>query len=131
MRFWQKLIPDEPFILDDEDEDTRFLNKMPPAVKAWCLASLIANSFVMAIAVAIFRNAAPLLVGAIFALFPLYMLLFWGDIASAVHTAKRKGAERYSFLVRPNLSTQWCAIALCVAAPAFAACVCFLLWFGR
>ena len=32
MSFWKTLIPDEPFVLDDGVEDTRYLNRLPPAV---------------------------------------------------------------------------------------------------
>jgi hypothetical protein len=131
MSFWKTLIPDEPFVLDDGVEDTRYLNRLPPAVKGWCLVSILATVLVAAIATAIFWNAGPLLVGAIFALFPSYMLLFWKDLASAAKTAKQRGAERYPFVVQINLSVQWCAISVCVVAPAMAAGLCILLWFTR
>jgi hypothetical protein len=128
MSFWKTLIPDEPLVRDGRVEGTRYSGWLPPAVKGWCLISLLANVFVVAIATAIFQNAGPLLVGAIFALIPSYMLLFWKDIGSTVNTAKQKAAERYPF-VQINLSAQWCAISLCVAAPAMVAGVCALLWF--
>jgi hypothetical protein len=131
MSFWKTLIPDEPFVLDDGVEDTRYLNRLPPAVKGWCLVSILATVFVAAIATAIFQNTGPLLAGAIFALFPSYMLLFWKDISSAAKTAKQRGAERYPLVIQINLSVQWCAISLCVAAPAMAAGLCILLWFTR
>jgi hypothetical protein len=128
MSFWKKLIPDEPLVLDGRVDDTRYLGRLPPAVKGWCLISLLANAFVVAIATAIFQNAGPALVGAIFALFPSYLLLFWKDISSTMDTAKQKAAERYGFL-QINLSAQWCAISVCAAAPAMVAGVCALLWF--
>lgn len=128
MSLWKTLIPDEPFVLDGTVEDTRYSGRLPPAVKGWCLISLLVNVLVVAIATAIFQNARPLLVGGIFALFPSYMLLFWKDVGSTANSAKQKAAERYPF-VQINLSAQWCAISLCVAAPAMAAGVCALLWF--
>lgn len=131
MSFWKTLIPDEPFILDDAVDESRYLNRLPPAVKSWCVVSIFTTVFVVALATPIFQNAGPLLVGAIFALFPTYMLLFWKDLASAVKDAKQKGAERNPFFIQIRLSVQWCAISLCVGAPAMTAGVCMLLWFTR
>jgi len=76
MRFWTKLIPDEPLILDDDVEEVRYLKRVPPAVKGWCLISLAVNGAVAATATTLFRNAGPFLAGMIFALFPSYILLF-------------------------------------------------------
>jgi hypothetical protein len=69
MRFWKTLIPDEPLISDGEATSARYLKIPPPAVRGWCLVSIVANSVVVALAAAIFRNAAPLLLGAIVTLF--------------------------------------------------------------
>jgi hypothetical protein len=71
VRFWKTLIPDEPLISDGEVIQARYLMRMPPAVKGWCFVSIVANGVVVALATGIFRNAAPLLLGAIFTLFPL------------------------------------------------------------
>jgi hypothetical protein len=128
MGFWKSLIPDEPLILGDGYEEARYLNRMPPAVKGWCLVSLVANGLVVAIATAIFRNAGPVLLGAIFALFPSYMLLFWRDLASTGNTVKQRAFERMPFAVI-NLSVQWCAISICVAAPVMVSCISVVLWF--
>ena len=131
MRFWKTLIPDEPFISDSEVIPSRFLKKIPPAVRGWCLVAMVSNCAVVAIATAIFRNAAPLLVGAIFTLFPLYMLLFWSDLASTVDTVKQRAIERSPFAIRINLGIQWAAIAICVAAPMMISIVCVILWFTQ
>jgi hypothetical protein len=74
------------------------------------------------------RNAGPFLLGAIFALFPLYMLLFWKDLASTGNTVKQRAFERMPFAVI-NLSVQWCAISICVAAPVMVSCISAVLWF--
>jgi len=130
MSFWKALVPDEPFVLDESFEDTRYPEKLPPVVKAWCVVSLIANGFVVAIATPIFRNVGPLLVGAIFALFPLWMVLFWKDLASSMNEAKQKAVASAMYVAPINLSLQWCAISMCVAAPAMVIGACTLLYFN-
>ena len=82
------------------------------------------------IATPIFRNAGPLLVGAIFALFPLWMVLFWKNLTSSMNAAKQKATESYLFAAPINLSLQWCAISLCAAAPTMIIGVCTLLYFN-
>jgi hypothetical protein len=129
MKFWKTLIPDEPLISDGGFEQARYLNRIPPAVKSWCLISLIANGLVVAIATAIFRNLGPFLLGAIFALFPSYMLLFWKDVFSTVNTTKQRAFERMPFALRIDLSVQWVAISICVAAPVMLAGISVVLWF--
>jgi hypothetical protein len=128
MSFWKKLIPDEPMIADSEVLSARDLKTIPPAVRAWCLLSIAANAVVIAVASVLFRNAAPLLAGTIFALFPLYMLLFWSDLSSTVENVKQRAIDRSPFVV-VNLSVQWCAISLCVCAPVMTGVLCTLLWF--
>jgi hypothetical protein len=130
MRFWKTLIPDEPLFSNDE-VITRRPPGLPAAVKAWCLVSVVVNGMVVAIATAIFRNAGPLLVGAIFALFPLYMLLFWNDLASTINTSKQRAFERLPFELRINLSPQWAAISVCIGAPLMVAIVSVMLWFTQ
>jgi hypothetical protein len=89
----------------------------------------VADGLVAAIATSIFRNAGPLLVGAIFALFPSYALLFWKDLVSTASLAKQTALERTPFAVQINLSVQWGAISLCVAAPVMLSGICVILWF--
>jgi hypothetical protein len=84
---------------------------------------------VVAIATAIFRNAGPLLLGCIFALFPLYMRIFWKDVVSTATTTKQRALERASFALQINLSVQWAAIAICVATPVMLSGISVLLWF--
>jgi hypothetical protein len=129
MSFWKTLIPDERLTSDDEFVPERYSKTIPPAVRGWCLVSMAANAVVVAVASAIFRNAAPLLVGAIFALFPLYVLLFWSDLSSTVDNVKQRAIEQSPFDVM-NLSPQWCAISLCVCAPVVTGVLCTLLWFA-
>ena len=129
MDFWKTLIPDEPFISDGRQDQTRPSNKIPPAVKSWCLVSLVAIGLVVAVATAIFQNAGPLLVGTIFALFILYMLLFWNGLASSANSSKQKIFERMPAASQLNLSVQWSAISICVAAPVMVFGVCLVLWF--
>ena len=105
--FLKTLLPDEPFFLSDGQQDTRYSTTLPPAVRRWCFVSLAVNSLIVAISSAIFENVGPLLVGAIFALFPLYMFLSWKDIGSTVSAARRNAVERSPFVVRLNLSSQW------------------------
>jgi hypothetical protein len=128
MSFWKTLIPDEPLISDGEFVPERYSKTIPPAVTGWCLVSMAANAVIVAVASAIFRNAAPLLVGAIFTLFPLYVLLFWNDLSSTVDNAKQRATEQSPFGVI-DLSPQWCAISLCVCAPMMTGVLCTLLWF--
>jgi len=127
MSFWKKLIPDEPMIADSEVLSARDARTIPPAVKAWCLLSMAANAVVIAIASAIFRNAAPALAGTIFALFPLYMLFSWTNLSSTVDNVRQRAVEQSPFVV--NLSLQWTAISLCVCAPVMTCVLCTLLWF--
>jgi hypothetical protein len=129
MDFWKNPIPDEPFISDGRQDQTRPSNKIPPAVKSWCLVSLAAIGLVVAVASLIFQNAGPLLVGTIFALLNLYMLVFWNDLASSANSSKQKAFERTPVAFQINLSVQWCAISICVAAPLMTVGVCVLLWF--
>jgi hypothetical protein len=129
MDFWKKLIPDEQFISDGRQDQTRPSNKIPPAVKGWCLVSLVAIGLVVAVASVVFQNVGPLLVGTIFALFILYMLVFWNDLASSANSSKQKAFEHTPVAFQINLSVQWSAISLCVAAPLMAFGVCVLLWF--
>jgi hypothetical protein len=103
---------------------------IPQAVRGWCLIAIAANAIVVGLATSIFRNAAPLLVGAIFTLFPLYMLLFWNDIASTVDGAKQRASAQYPS-ARINLSVQWAAISICATAPVMIFVLCLLLWFTR
>src|SRR6266702_6687480 len=116
MSFWKTLIPDEPLFSDNE-VITMQPKSLPPAVRSWCLVSIVVNSMVVAVATAILRNAAPLLLGAILTLFPLWMLLFWSDLVSNINISKQRTIEQISFALRINLSVQWCAISICVAAP--------------
>jgi len=127
MRFWKTLIPDEPLISDSEVVPARYMKNIPPAVKSWCLVSIITNAVVIAVATMAFRNAVPLLAGAIFTLFPLYMLAFWSSLASTVGDVKQRAIER-SPLVVVNLSVQWAAISICVFAPMMTCVLCILLW---
>jgi hypothetical protein len=123
------LIPDEPLILENEVVPSRYRKEIPPAVRGWCLVAIASNCAVAAIATAIFRNGAPLLVGAIFTLFPAYMLLFWSDLTSTVGTVKQRAIERSKFAIRINLSIQWAAISICVTAPVMLSIVFATLWF--
>ena len=50
MDFWKTLIPDEPFISDGRQDRSRPSNKIPRAVKNWCLVSLVAIGLVVAVA---------------------------------------------------------------------------------
>jgi hypothetical protein len=127
--FWKTLIPDEPLISDGELDDTLCSNTIPPAVRSWCFVSLAANGVVVAMATPLFWNAAPLLVGIIFALFPCYMLLFWKDLASSIDDTKRKARERIPAPLQINLSPQWAVISICVAAPVMALCMNLILRF--
>lgn len=129
MDFWKTLIPDEPFISDGRQDQTRPSNKIPPAVKSWCLVSLVAIGLVVAVATAMFQNAGPLLVGTIFALLILYMLLFWNDLASSANSSKQKIFERMPAASQINLSVQWSAISICVAAPVMVFGIYLVLWF--
>jgi len=128
MGFWKTLIPDEPFFSVGIDQ-TRPSKRIPPAVKSWCLVSLIAIGLVVAIASVIFQNAGPSLVGAISALLILYMLFFWNDLASSANSSKQKIVERMPVASRINLSVQWSAILICVAAPVMVFGFCLVVWF--
>jgi hypothetical protein len=127
MDFWRTLIPDEPFISDGRQDQTRPSNRIPSAVKSWCLVSLVAIGIVVAVASVIFQNAGPLLVGTIFALLILYMLFFWN--ASSANSSKQKILERMPVASQINLSVQWSAISICVAAPVMVFGICLVLWF--
>jgi len=129
MNFWKTLIPDEPFISDGRQDQTRPSNKIPPAVKSWCLVSLVAIGLVVAVATVMFQNAGPLLVGTIFALLILYMLFFWNDLASSANSSKQKIFERMPVASQINLSVQWSAISICMAAPVMVFGICLVLWF--
>jgi hypothetical protein len=131
MRFWKTLVPDEPLISDSEVIPARYLKKMPPAVRGWCLVSIAASGVVVALATAVFRNAAPLLMGAISALFPLYMLFFWNDVASTADTAKQRAIERSPLPVRMNFGIQWIAISICAAAPVMLSVASVAIWFAQ
>ena len=129
MDFWKTLIPDEPFFSDGGQDQTRPSNEIPPAVKSWCLVSLVAIGLVVAVASVIFQNVGPLLVGAIFALLILYIRFFWNDLASSANSSKQKIFERMPVASQINLSMQWSAISICVAAPVMFFGVCLVLWF--
>ena len=89
----------------------------------------MAIGLVVAVASVIFQNAGPLLVGTIFALLILYMLFFWNDLASGANSSKQKIFERMPAAFQINLSVQWCAISICVAAPVMVFGICLVLWF--
>jgi hypothetical protein len=129
MDFWRTLITDEQFISDGRQDQTRPSNRIPSAVKSWCLVSLVAIGIVVAVASVIFQNAGPLLVGTIFALLILYMLFFWNDLASSANSSKQKILERMPVASQINLSVQWSAISICVAAPVMVFGICLVLWF--
>jgi len=129
MDFWKTLIPDEPFFSDGRQGQNRPSKKIPPAVKSWCLVSLVAIGFVVAAASIIFQNAGPLLVGTIFALVILYMLFFWNDLASSANSSEQKIFERMPVTSQINLSVQWSAISICIAAPVMVFGICLVLWF--
>lgn len=129
MNFWKTLIPDEPVILDQGVEDVRYFHRVPPAVKAWCLVSLVGNGVIAAIASAIFQHAGPLVAGMLFALFPSYILLFWKDLVSSTNETKQKAFERVPLAVQVNLSVQWAAVFVCVAMPLMLSGFCIGLWF--
>jgi len=129
MGFWRTLIPDEPIISGERQDQTRPSSEIPPAVKSWCLVSLVAIGLVVLVASAIFQNTGPLLVGTIFALLILYMLFFWNDLASSAHSSRQKISERLPVASQINLSVQWSAISICAAAPVMVFGVCLVLWF--
>ena len=129
MNFWKTLIPNEPFISDGRQDHTRPSDKIPLAVKSWCLVSLVAIGLVVATASVLFQNAAPLLVGTIFALLILCMRFFWNDIASSANSSKQKILERTPVASQINLSVQWSAISICMAAPVMVFGLCLVLWF--
>lgn len=129
MDFWKALIPDEPLISDGRQDPTRPSNRIPRAVKNWCLVSLVAIGLVVALASVIFQNAGPLLVGTIFALLILYMMFFWNGLASGANSSKQMIFERVPVASQINLSAQWSAISICVAAPVMVFGICLVLWF--
>jgi hypothetical protein len=133
MRFWRTLIPDAPFISDYDDMLLPVPKSIPPAVSGWCFVAMVCNCVVVAIATAIYRNIAPLLVGAIFTMFPLWMLLFWRNLASTMDTVKRRTVERPPFPLplQINVSVQWAAISLCAAAPMMTSLLLIILWFTQ
>ena len=112
MRFWQTLIPDEPFIWTMRMKTPVVCNQMPPAVKA--RSGFLSQQLRYGERAPCFRNAAPLLVGAIFALFPLTCCCSGEHRFRCPYGESDRPAERYSSSVRPNLN-QWRAIALRVA----------------
>lgn len=131
MRFWRTLIPDEPFFLDYDDVLLPVPKSIPPAVRSWCFVAFACNCVVVAIATIIYRNIAPLLVAAIFTMFPLWMLLFWRDLASTMDTVKQRIVEQTPapLSLQINISVQWAAISLCVSAPLMTSLVLTILWF--
>jgi hypothetical protein len=118
MRFWKTLIPDEPLISHSEAVPPRHTKRIPPAVRGWSVVSIVANGLVAGLSTAISRDAAPLLLGAIFTLFPLYILFFWNDVISMVNTSKQRAIEQSPFAVRINFGVQWIAISVCVGTTA-------------
>jgi hypothetical protein len=76
-----------------------------------------------------FRNAGPLLLGAMFTVLPLYMLLFWDDLAATVGATKQRATERMPFGLRLNLSAQWAAISVGIGAPLMVSILSVVLWF--
>src|SRR5262245_38237216 len=128
MRFWKTLIPDEPFVSDDDgDVPVRHRKVIPPAVKGWCVISILANGLIAGLATAVFRNVAPILLCAIFSLFPLRILFFWGDVVSIVDTTKSRAVERSPFPVI-NLSVQWIGISMCVGCTVMLCIVTIVLY---
>src|SRR6266581_3161061 len=87
-------------LFSDNEVITMQPKSPPPAIRGWCLVSIVVNSMVVAIATAILRNAAPLLLGAILTLFPLWMLLFWSDLVSNINISKQRTIEQISFALR-------------------------------
>ncbi|MGJ4927230.1 hypothetical protein ACQR1I_18455 [Bradyrhizobium sp. HKCCYLS2038] len=128
MAFWKTLIPDEPLFLDAQRGQVRYQGRIPPVVKAWCLISLGLIGLIVATATALFRNAGPILAGMIFALFPLWMLMFWKDLASTTRDVKQRALEQMPLVSQLNLSVQWAAISISLVAPLMLIGLCVILW---
>ncbi len=127
---WKKLLPDEPFISDVEFFPPRPSKGTPRAVKNWCLITIVVNVLIAASAAAALRHAWPLLLGAIFVLFPLCMLFFWGDLASTVAQTKERINE--SPLPLPiKIGAQWLAISVCLACTLMLCFAGVLLWYTQ
>src|SRR5262249_468024 len=129
--FWNKLKPDEPFISGQEVMPARYLQKIPPAVRAWCLVSVAAN-FVIALAFTpVFRHAGPFVASLLFSVFPLSLLFFWRSFALQMDGIYDRAAETQSiFVIRINIDLQWCAISLCAGATVMLCVLLTVLWFG-
>ena len=123
---WKKLVPDEPLISDVEFFP-RSATDVPPAVKNWCMITIVVNALIAGSAALALRHPWPLLLGAIFVLLPLYMLFCWRDLASAAAPPKER-INRSPFAFRINIGVQWCGIAACLGCTLMMCCIGVLLW---
>jgi hypothetical protein len=57
------------------------------------------------------------------------MLLFWRDLASGANASKPTIFEGMPVASQINLSAQWSAISICVAAPVMVFGICLVLYF--
>jgi hypothetical protein len=124
---WKKLVPDEPFISDVEFFPSRPPKGTPPAVKNWCMITIIVNVLIAASAAAVLHHAWPLLLGVVFILFPLYMLFFWGDVVSWVASTHKRIHEA-PFVPAVKLGAQWLALSVCLGCTLMLCIIGAVLW---
>ena len=116
-RFIRQLSPDEPFFVGPE---ARYSGPIPRATKYWCMIALALNAAVSVVATIVMRSLAPVLIACLASLFPAYMLLFWGDLASNYNdVSSRRDEISFPMAMLPaQPSLEWIGICLAVVPSA-------------
>jgi hypothetical protein len=127
MRLWKALIPDEPFISDSPRFG--FPQHLPPVVKSWCIISIFVNGFIASVEALAMYHPAPLLIGVMFSLFPLYMIFFWSDVASTAADSNQRVSNDTPLSLNLNIGTQWLGIAVCVGSTFMLCLTSAIIWF--
>ena len=111
-RFIRRLSPDEPFLVERE---ARYSGPMSRATKYWCIIALALNAAVCIAATVVMRSLVPFLIASLASLFPAYLLLFWGDLASTHDDVLSRQEIKFplaTLLVQPSM--EWIGICLAV-----------------
>lgn len=128
MNLWKMFVPDEPLVQHTVVPARNVRSKLPTAVRSWTILSLLVNSLIAAIATAIIRNPAPILIAILLSLFPACLSLFWRDVVSTTDTVRDQAIQQYPFMPRIILGVQWIAVSMCLASTLALSIACVAAW---
>ena len=124
---WKKLTRHDPQT-SDEAAVSRPPSSTAPAVKAWCLMTIIANAIIALTVATVMQRGDTLLPGVFWTLFPLPIRFFWRDLAPLAESQIQLINRLSPFKIRIDVGVQWLAIAACICSTLMLCATYVLLW---